>query len=251
MRDIDNYTEKYLGYNDFEKYQVIYRRRKILEYIEKYNHDNILEIGCGMEPIGKFIDDLSAYTIVEPSEIFVENAQKIFKSNPKVKFINGFFEEHTETLFKENFSFIIISSLLHEVENPQLLIKSVRRIASSNSIIHVNVPNANSFHRLLALESGIINNTTEFSYNNNIFQQHSVFTMDTLISCIKNSLNHDIEILDKGSYWIKPFTHKQMAMMMNENIIDENILDGFEKMIKYMPELGSEIFVNFRIKDCG
>ena len=72
--------------------------------------------------------------------------------------------------------------------------------------------------------------------------------MDTLISCIKDSLHHDIEILDSGSYWIKPFTHKQMAMMMNENIIDENILDGFEKMIKYMPELGSEIFVNFRIK---
>lgn len=250
MRDIDNYTEKYLDHNDFEKYQVIYRRRKILEYIEKYNHDNILEIGCGMEPIGKFIDDLEAYTIVEPSETFVENAQKIFNSNPKVNLIHGFLEECTEVLSKEKFSFIIISSLLHEVESPQLLIKSVKKIASNNTIIHVNVPNGNSFHRLLALESGIINHVTEFSNNNKIFQQHTIFTMDTLLSCIKDSLNCDVEILDSGSYWVKPFTHKQMAMMMNENIINENILDGFEKMVKYMPELGSEIFVNFRIKDC-
>ena len=128
------------------------------------------------------------------------------------------------------------------------MLKSIEEIADSQTVIHINVPNGNSFHRLLALESGIIQSATEFSNNNINLQQHNVFTMDTLISCIKDSLNHDIEILDKGSYWIKPFTHKQMAMMMNENIINEKILDGFEKMIKYMPELGSEIFVNFRIK---
>lgn len=145
-------------------------------------------------------------------------------------------------------SLIILSGLLHEVEDPSVMLKAIEEISNPNTIVHINVPNANSFHRLLALESGMINNTTEFSHNNKIFQQHSIFTMDTLISCIKNSLNYDIEILDSGSYWIKPFTHKQMLMMMNENIIDENILDGFEKMIKYMPELGSEIFVNFRIK---
>ena len=139
---------------------------------------------------------------------------------------------------------------MHEVEEPNKMLKSIEEVADGQTIIHINVPNGNSFHRLLALESGIIQSATEFSSNNINLQQHNVFTMDTLISCIKDSLHHDIEILDSGSYWVKPFTHKQMAMMMNENIIDENILDGFEKMIKYMPELGSEIFINFRIKDC-
>lgn len=41
MRDIDNYTEKYLGYNDFEKYQVIYRRRKILHQFPRFTQHNL------------------------------------------------------------------------------------------------------------------------------------------------------------------------------------------------------------------
>ena len=43
------------------------------------------------------------------------------------------------------------------------------------------------------------------------------------------------KIMDSGSYFIKPFTHKQMYSMLNN-------------MTKYMPELGSEIFVNVKLK---
>lgn len=247
MRNIDDYTNKYIAY-DFEDYQVKYRIRNTLKVLKKYSHESVLEIGCGLEPIGKYMTDIEKYTIVEPSKLFIENASKMFHKKNDLCLVNGFFEEKNKLFKQEKFSVIILSSLLHEVEEPNKMLKSIEEIADDQTVIHINVANGNIFHRLLALESGIIQSVTEFSSNNINLQQHSVFTMDTLISCIKNSLNHDIEILDKGSYWIKPFTHKQMAMMMNENIINEKILDGFEKMIKYMPELGSEIFVNFRIK---
>lgn len=249
MRNIDDYTNKYIAY-DFEDYQVKYRIRNTLKVLKKYSHESVLEIGCGLEPIGKYMTDIERYTIVEPSKLFIENASKLFYEKADLCLVNGFFEEKNKLFKQEKFSVIILSSLLHEVEEPNKMLKSIEEIADGQTIIHINVLNGNSFHRLLALESGILQSATEFSNNNINLQQHSAFTMDTLISCIKNSLNHNIEILDKGSYWIKPFTHKQMAMMMNENIINEKILDGFEKMIKYMPELGSEIFVNFKIKDC-
>ena len=32
-------------------------------------------------------------------------------------------------------------------------------------------------------------------------------------------------------------------------IIDENTLDGLYKMAKYLPDLGSEIFIEFKIND--
>lgn len=50
MRDIDKYTQEY-SKAGFEKYQVAYRRRKLLEIINKYLPQRILEIGCGMEPL--------------------------------------------------------------------------------------------------------------------------------------------------------------------------------------------------------
>lgn len=249
MRNIDDYTNKYIAY-DFEDYQVKYRIKNTLKVLEKYSCESVLEIGCGLEPIGKYMTDIGKYTIVEPSKLFIENAKKLFHDRDDLCLVNGFFEEKNELFKQDKFSVIILSSLLHEVEAPDKMLKSIEEIADGQTVVHINVPNGNSFHRLLALESGIIQSATEFSSNNINLKQHNVFTMDTLISCIKDSLHHDIEIIDSGSYWVKPFTHKQMAMMMNENIINEKILDGFEKMIKYMPELGSEIFVNFRIKDC-
>ena len=50
MRDIEKYTTDYLV-QDFEVYQVEYRRRMIAEQIEKYQPQRILEIGCGKEPL--------------------------------------------------------------------------------------------------------------------------------------------------------------------------------------------------------
>lgn len=53
MRDIGDYADCY-SINDFEQYQVEYRRKKVIEILEKYNPDLILEIGCGLDPIFRY-----------------------------------------------------------------------------------------------------------------------------------------------------------------------------------------------------
>ena len=50
-------------------------------------------------------------------------------------------------------------------------------------------------------------------------------------------------------YFIKPFTHKQMFEMLETKIIDEKVLEGLYGMTKYMPNLGSEIFIEFKLND--
>ena len=73
MRDIDKYAEDY-AQKDFESYQVKYRRKLVLEQIAKYKPHNVLEIGCGMEPLFLYVED-ATFTIVEPSAKFCENAR--------------------------------------------------------------------------------------------------------------------------------------------------------------------------------
>ena len=107
------------------------------------------------------------------------------------------------------------------------------------------MPNAKSFHRLLALESGIINTEFHLSENNIALEQTSIFDLSTLSELIENN---GFEIIESGSYFVKPFTHAQMANLIDQQIINNEMLEGFYNMEKYMPGLGSEIYVNVKIK---
>lgn len=65
-------------------------------------------------------------------------------------------EEVYKTLLEHDFDFIIISGLLHEVPDPKKLLQSIYKICKQDTLVHINVPNVYSFHRLLAYEMGCI-----------------------------------------------------------------------------------------------
>ena len=244
MRDIQDYSSKYTSNEiSFETYQVKFRRLKVIEQIKKYNHNTIVEIGSGTEPIFEYFNHYKKMVVIEPSDIFFKIAtEKALKKN-NVKLINSFFED--VDLLEENIDIILLSSLLHEIKDTKLFLKQILSKCSESTVIHINVPNSNSFHRLLAYESGLIDSPSEFSNNNHKFQVNNVFNLDSLEELVRSV---GFEVLDKGSYFVKPFNHGQMKNVIDNNIIDVNILNGLNNMIKYMPDLGSEIFVDVRIK---
>ncbi len=247
MRDINDYTAKY-AVDYFEtRYMVKYRRKKILETLDKHKPENILEIGCGLEPLFKFYRDFDTYTVVEPSAEFCDNARSLAENlSSKIKILNAPFEE---CALDKNFDFVIVSSLLHEVEQPEKLLAAIINAASDKTLVHINVPNAKSFHRLLALKSGIIKDVHAFSAQNKKFQQHSVWNIDELkefIGEVAAKNNRRVEFESSGSYFVKPFTHAQMEQCLNNGVFGENVLDGLNDMIEFMPELGAEIYVNCR-----
>lgn len=45
---------------------------------------------------------------------------------------------------------MILSSLLHKVEDSQRFLRAVFKCCTENTVVHINVPNADSIHRLLA-----------------------------------------------------------------------------------------------------
>lgn len=62
MRDIQKYTSDYECMDDpanrFEtEYQVVYRRKKVLEELKRYQHDTILEVGCGLDSYVNYITE--------------------------------------------------------------------------------------------------------------------------------------------------------------------------------------------------
>lgn len=128
----------------------------------------------------------------------------------------------------------------------QEVTEGIRDICNEEAVVHINVPNEYSLHRLLAYKAGYIKQTSEKSERNIVLQQTSVFNLQTLKDVICKSIA-GAEILDQGSYFVKPFTHGQMEKMLGSGIIDERVLDGLYELIEYIPEFGSEIFVNYKI----
>ena len=100
MRDIEEYTKKY-NEQSFEPYMVKYRRKKVLEEIEKYSPVSVLEIGCGMEPLFKDVLE-SEFTIVEPSVEFALNANELSKKMGRnIVIIQDFFENTVDIVRKK------------------------------------------------------------------------------------------------------------------------------------------------------
>ena len=69
--------------------------------------------------------------------------------------------------------------------------------------------------------------------------------MDRLVKLLEK---YKFEIIDKGGYFIKPFSHSQMAKMLEYEIIDEKSLEGLYNL-KVLEEFSSEIFVNVKVRD--
>ncbi len=240
IRDLLSYQELY-SQQPFEPYQVAFRKRKILEIIQKYQHHSILEIGCGLESIFLELDSFEQMTVVEPAPIFFKKAQidLIKAKNSNVQIKNCSLEE----LPAEDFDFILASGLLHEVLEPEKFLQALRSFCSSKTVVHINVPNARSFHRLLAVKMGLIPSEIQPSEMNIKLQQQRVYDLTTLSQAV---LEQGFEIIESGSYFFKPFHHSLMQQLIDAKFLTQAMIDGFYQMEDHLEGIGSEIFVNFR-----
>lgn len=249
LRDIEKYEKEYRK-EPGREYRVAQRRKIVLEQMGKYRHQKVLEIGCGLEPLFKYTDDVQEMVVVELGESFIKNleeelGQREYKG--KISYYQGFFEDVAGELASREgcFDYIVLSSLLHEVENPEYLLKSIKKVCNADTVVHINVPNAKSIHRLLAKEMGLIDDIYELSEIQKLQQRNRMFDMDKLCKMVQDC---GYEIIFGGGYSIKFLSASQMQGMFEHGIADKRILVGLENLVKYFPENAAEIFVQVRMK---
>lgn len=242
-RDLDAYIEAYQS-SDFEPVQARMRKRLLFEVLERLKPRRILEIGCGMDALFRHWNGFDRFVIVEPGSNFAKKARVDAAGDQRIDVVEGLIEESTDRLSDERFDLILVSGLLHEVSDPAAVLQCIRPLCRSGTVVHVNVPNANSLHRLLALEMGLIEYASEISNRQRALQQKRTFYLSDLISLCEQS---GFRVTENGSYFIKPFTHSQMAELQTIGILDERMLDGLFRLERLLPGFGSEIYVNLEI----
>ena len=60
------------------------------------------------------------------------------------------------------------------------------------------------------------------------------------------AVNYGFQVIDQGSIFIKPFTHRQMQDLVDKKFLTREMLAGFDELTKWLPEFGSEIWVTAR-----
>lgn len=224
----------------FEKIQADVRRNFVRGRIARYSPKSILEIGCGTHPVGP-LPNCKTYMVVEPVDEFLKNARELYPKN--ATFIHGYFEDLDLEI---DHDLVVISCLLHELSNLGSFMTALKNNISPNSLIHINVPNAKSMHRLLAVEMGLITTEYEPSATQALMQQQGVvFDVDGVLKLCEE---FGLEVVAQGDYMIKPFSHSQMQRLVDANFLTSEMIDGLSSLTSKMPGYGSEIFVEAKFR---
>ncbi len=239
--DMDAYGRQFLEdyeNGDFEVILTKYRKKKMREILQRYSTRRMLEIGCGMEPFFLSYGDFDYMAVVEPADIMFQRAERYRQESEKnIECIYGFVEDKVDELQGKDFDFILLAGLIHEVEDVDRLMNSVRRICPEHGHVLITTNNPHSFHLTLAYESGIIPHLGLLTDKAKSFQRHRTFTMEEMKQLI---CKHGFSVVEEGACFVKPFAHSQMKALLDNHIITEAVLDGLDKMVKYIPELGAE-----------
>jgi SAM-dependent methyltransferase len=245
MVDMADYSRRYIDQyaeDSFETVLVQIRREAVLSSLARHPHRRIVEVGCGFDALFPHLDDFDRFSIVEPSEEFVDAARVAAASDDRVMVHQGFLEEVAPQLDLTP-DFVVVSSLLHEVPDPQGLLAAVRSLCGAETVVHLNVPNMMSFHRLLAVEMGLIPTVFTPSQLELQFQRQSQYDMTSLLAAVTQA-GFRVEV--SGSYFLKPFSHAQMQAMLKAGIIDESVLAGLTGMVRHLPLMGCELYVELK-----
>lgn len=249
--DIDRYTQQYASQYQagkpgwFEQVLVKVRRETVVKSLERHPHDAVLEVGCGLEPLFAYWRAFRELCIVEPSAEFCANARRDAPANVRV--VQGFLEQAFRALGGP-FSFVVVASLLHEVEDPKALLRALHELATPDTVLHFNVPNVYSFHRLLALEMGLIDDIFAASEMEKRFQRQTRFDRASFCALLGSA---GFEVLDFGTYFVKPFSHAQMEQLFDRGILPPPAIEGLMAMTRYLPDMGAEMYADVRVRRCG
>lgn len=240
-RNIDDYVEQYKAL-PFEQLQIQFRRKLVLNQISRFAPRRLLEVGCGELPL--FLDlptDIDV-TIVEPAAVFVENARTLASGMERINILQGYIE--TADLKDSQFDMIVLSCVLHEVPDPTAMLTAIARLCGPSTLLHVNVPNLRSMHRLLAVSMNLITDPSHKSETQRLMQQRDKpYDMQSLIAELASS---GFDVTEQGSLFVKPFSHKQMQELVDIGFMSLAMLDGLDRLVEWLPDLGSEIWVHAR-----
>lgn len=224
----------------FEGVCSLARQRRNLEFLTEHRPRRILEVGCGGLLLAEMAKGLEfdRWTIVEPVADFADLARKATGGDARFSVVDGYLEAQSGL---GPCDAVLLSGLLHETAAPEALLRAAIACLEPGGRLLASVPNAQSFHRLLAVEAGLIPAPDTLSARDVALGHPKVFDPDGLRALIAGAGLTDLTF---DGYLFKPFTHAQMEAVLAQGPADAaDLIDGLIRLGRKFPDQAAEICV--------
>lgn len=140
-----------------------------------------------------------------------------------------------ETLdLSDTFDTLICAHVLEHVSDPVEIMSYARKFMDKNSVFIVDVPNANSLHRLAGVRLGHLKSTTELHEGDLRIGHRRVYTPETLRMDIERA---GLKTERIGGMFIKPLSNAQISEQW-----DPKLIEAYFELGDEYPDIASEIY---------
>jgi hypothetical protein len=238
-RNLDEYIQNYQNLG-FETVQEHYRFKRLGELLDDLkdvqNFKNILEIGPGSNSVYSFFPDFQSYTILEPISFFYK---AIDIDNPRIVVKNETAEFFLRVNPSSKFDLVVLSSVLHELENPRIfLLELANRISPTTKIVVV-LPNNLSLHRIIGDLEGFEKSGPSLTETERRMQQVVSFSIDSFTEFATSS---GLNVVHIFTSFVKPLPHFKMHNLHQSGRLTDSHLDFLYSLSSLFDPYGSEIF---------
>jgi len=183
---------------------------------------DVLEMGFGDDAwTGSVIKKFGRSSIVDASQILLKQAAA--KYGKKIQTFNQLFEDFKPSV---KFDSIIASFILEHVDDPVLVLKKARTWLKPRGQVIVIVPNANSYHRRVAVKMKMQKKVDAIGTTDKQMGHRRVYTAGTMEQDIKAA---GLKVKNKSGFFLKFLPQGMMTGFSDE------LLLGFMKLGEEIP----------------
>lgn len=240
-----DYRAVYDPLSGFERICSLARQRRCLEFLRAARPRRILEVGCGamiLAEMARGLDlDHESWTVAEPEPDFVAAARTAMAGDQRFAVLQGYLEDLSLPLrarAPQGFDAVLLSGLLHETAAPEALLAAALDLAAPGGWVLASVPNAQSFHRLLAVEAGLIPSADTLGDRDRRLGHPVVYDAGSFTALMAAA---GLGELTLDGYLFKPFTNDQMELVLAQ--APEGVVDGLIALGRRFPAQAAEICV--------
>ena len=216
----DDYADRHDEAVGFESVCLRARQQSNLRHLLRWRPRRVLEVSCGPDLLCAqalpYLPELEAWVIVEPAQRYADSARLHARRDERLLVVQEYMENAGDAVRAAGnmvpFDAVLLSSVLHETAEPLALLQAAAEQLAPGGRLLANVPNARSFHRLLAVALGLTARPGELSARNQLLGQPFVFDHQALTDLMTHAGLRE-EAFE--GYLFKPFTHDQMAAVIS------------------------------------
>jgi SAM-dependent methyltransferase len=204
-------------------------------------HDGarVLELGCSSGVMTALLaahPGVAALTVVDGSRAYLDDVAARLAPRPglEVRFEHALFEDYRPA---ERHDDVIMARAVEHLAAPRPVLAAARGWLTERGQLHVMVPNALSFHRLLGVAMGLLPEPHALNERDRAYGHHRVYDADSLAAELEGA---GWEVVEAGGSFLKFLSNAQMQAL------PPPVWDGLHRLGASFPRHCAELYARCR-----